>query len=405
MINQDFSLYEMFLQDTKDSLVRNARHLGLKVNSKEKKTVIAARFAKTILQNPLYLLKTLPFQDVLKIQAMVHAKDHAIVNHEGLFFCSMEEIGLTDLVFRKNRPMLFLYPDLVDSLKPVIDKYVESVDLNSGKVWNEQIAIGLIHLYGILTYTDFLELCRKADSGLTAEVMNQTIESSYYLMRSLDNKIYPPTFVSPFVFNYESLRNALDFRRSINYASFTTGQILAAGDPDFPLPPETEAIRSFRAICHKLQIGSTTRGEEAEAEINRKISMNWMLQNNERDPGDLIQNILKNNDLDLPAIKELVTRIFEMGNHFPTWILKGNSPRSVFEKSERDQFLKKPPELVMGPGAIRAGHHIPQEAFNKAWEKNVPKQSQKVGRNDPCPCGSGRKYKQCCLSEMNGFTA
>lgn len=21
----------------------------------------------------------------------------------------------------------------------------------------------------------------------------------------------------------------------------------------------------------------------------------------------------------------------------------------------------------------------------------------KVGRNDPCPCGSGKKYKQCCL--------
>lgn len=22
---------------------------------------------------------------------------------------------------------------------------------------------------------------------------------------------------------------------------------------------------------------------------------------------------------------------------------------------------------------------------------------EKVGRNDPCPCGSGKKYKQCCL--------
>ncbi|MDH2129550.1 SEC-C metal-binding domain-containing protein [Sphingobium yanoikuyae] len=21
---------------------------------------------------------------------------------------------------------------------------------------------------------------------------------------------------------------------------------------------------------------------------------------------------------------------------------------------------------------------------------------QKIGRNDPCPCGSGRKYKKCC---------
>ena len=24
------------------------------------------------------------------------------------------------------------------------------------------------------------------------------------------------------------------------------------------------------------------------------------------------------------------------------------------------------------------------------------KKSDKIGRNDPCPCGSGRKYKQCC---------
>ena len=21
----------------------------------------------------------------------------------------------------------------------------------------------------------------------------------------------------------------------------------------------------------------------------------------------------------------------------------------------------------------------------------------KVGRNDPCPCGSGKKYKKCCM--------
>ena len=26
----------------------------------------------------------------------------------------------------------------------------------------------------------------------------------------------------------------------------------------------------------------------------------------------------------------------------------------------------------------------------------TPKKSTKIGRNDPCPCGSGKKYKQCC---------
>ena len=28
--------------------------------------------------------------------------------------------------------------------------------------------------------------------------------------------------------------------------------------------------------------------------------------------------------------------------------------------------------------------------------KKQPKKSEKIGRNDPCPCGSGKKYKQCC---------
>ena len=28
--------------------------------------------------------------------------------------------------------------------------------------------------------------------------------------------------------------------------------------------------------------------------------------------------------------------------------------------------------------------------------KNAPKRVNKIGRNDPCPCGSGKKYKQCC---------
>lgn len=26
----------------------------------------------------------------------------------------------------------------------------------------------------------------------------------------------------------------------------------------------------------------------------------------------------------------------------------------------------------------------------------TPKKSEKIGRNAPCPCGSGKKYKQCC---------
>ena len=32
----------------------------------------------------------------------------------------------------------------------------------------------------------------------------------------------------------------------------------------------------------------------------------------------------------------------------------------------------------------------------KEKEKATPKRVNKIGRNDPCPCGSGKKYKNCC---------
>jgi len=35
-------------------------------------------------------------------------------------------------------------------------------------------------------------------------------------------------------------------------------------------------------------------------------------------------------------------------------------------------------------------HHAPVEQFVRA--------APKIGRNDPCPCGSGKKYKKCCLT-------
>jgi hypothetical protein len=36
------------------------------------------------------------------------------------------------------------------------------------------------------------------------------------------------------------------------------------------------------------------------------------------------------------------------------------------------------------------------ESDATASEAEAPPPSGKVGRNDPCPCGSGKKFKKCC---------
>lgn len=32
-------------------------------------------------------------------------------------------------------------------------------------------------------------------------------------------------------------------------------------------------------------------------------------------------------------------------------------------------------------------------------KKTVPREGPKIGRNDKCKCGSGQKYKNCCLAK------
>src|SRR5690625_3890692 len=39
--------------------------------------------------------------------------------------------------------------------------------------------------------------------------------------------------------------------------------------------------------------------------------------------------------------------------------------------------------------------------FNKITQND--RTDEKIGRNDPCPCGSGKKYKKCCLKKDNVY--
>ena len=34
--------------------------------------------------------------------------------------------------------------------------------------------------------------------------------------------------------------------------------------------------------------------------------------------------------------------------------------------------------------------------YREQKQSETIRKSKKIGRNDPCPCGSGKKYKKCC---------
>ena len=34
--------------------------------------------------------------------------------------------------------------------------------------------------------------------------------------------------------------------------------------------------------------------------------------------------------------------------------------------------------------------------YREQKQSGTVRKEKKIGRNDPCPCGSGKKYKKCC---------
>jgi preprotein translocase subunit SecA len=57
-----------------------------------------------------------------------------------------------------------------------------------------------------------------------------------------------------------------------------------------------------------------------------------------------------------------------------------------FKHKERRMTLQHPGAQVGGDG---------QAAGEPEKQKTVRRETPKVGRNEPCPCGSGKKYKKC----------
>lgn len=67
---------------------------------------------------------------------------------------------------------------------------------------------------------------------------------------------------------------------------------------------------------------------------------------------------------------------------------------------EKDRVAEQAPDLI--PGCVveiaaywrRRGPR--QTSMDLAVRPDQQKHATKVGRNDPCPCGSGKKFKRCC---------
>jgi len=88
-------------------------------------------------------------------------------------------------------------------------------------------------------------------------------------------------------------------------------------------------------------------------------------------------NTFEVNFKDEKQVNEVLQLVMELSNNVRLWENNGHTPQEIFEKFEKPNLRPLP---------------------DKPFEFDSVKK-EKIGRNDPCPCGSGKKYKKCCLGK------
>ncbi len=108
------------------------------------------------------------------------------------------------------------------------------------------------------------------------------------------------------------------------------------------------------------------------------------------------EGLLDDADTLIASVRDLSESIVAIGMDPQRW---GPAKRALMEA--RQMGVKVVEEETVATSRAQTPESVPEEPRDrpppKAEEPPIPisEYSAKVGRNDPCPCGSGKKYKKC----------
>jgi preprotein translocase subunit SecA len=253
----------------------------------------------------------------------------------------------------------------------------------------------------LLEYDDVMNRQREVLYALRREIIN-TKNPKETLMDMADEVVddaladIAPEKIFPEEWDIEGLNELLERQFAVHIEKSDDHELLLQGDTRLELKD------CNRETLHSALMEAITRAYEAkEAGIDpdfmRHIEKVIMLQ--------ILDSLWKDHLLGMDHLKEGIglrgyaqknplteykKEGFELFSQMMTRI-KEEITEYLF-KVQVNQEVEVPEELISKPQQV-----VEHRGGQKVLEKpvTVRRDEDKVGRNDPCPCGSGKKYKKC----------
>jgi hypothetical protein len=256
----------------------------------------------------------------------------------------------------EGRKVLVMPKEIASGIAALQDNGIQAViERNTEYI---KLTQGLLYYYGAIPYPPLKELLDKH--------LNVFVSGSDYLPVMLHAAAYYKDIVleenyisSAKVPHPEKVLQEHQMRSNVPYNSFTKSQLFKAGEPGF-----VERNQSYTQFVYYLNTRFEMTKEEADS-IARECANTARFSEDMHEVMKYLESMLEVDSME--AVQELADRVVILWNNTRKWDLKGYAPIELREKTK-----------------VKTGKVLSIQS------------KQKLSRNEPCPCGSGKKYKKCC---------
>jgi hypothetical protein len=357
-----FSMKEELRKLTKEGLSDIRKRLDIPSASQLKKGELIDLFCNQI---PLLLEKICKNLDLERFQMI-----EKIIRNEGYIVSPRLEshqleyfrsIGFVFTGSFEGKKILAISEEIVRH--PLFKQNNKKLMLTCSRntVWIK-LTQGLLYYYGNLSVMELIQLVEKYTNepvNFSEFISVMEHACSYYQQFRMDQF----GFSQIRVFDAERVKQEHQMRKELDYFPFSKEQLVRAGEVGY-VDRNTSYLQFVDFLTKNYEISK----KEADEMVEECV----YATNIGEGPNQIIQFLSSRLEFeDREALTAFVEIVMNLMNNTRQWFLKGYTPHELSARNRKS--------LVP----------LPEKT-------NVVEFKKKIGRNDPCPCGSNKKYKNCC---------
>ena len=357
-----FDLEELLKSNSKKQLNSLAESIKLKLPSNSKKDNIIEKYIneyESLIKNKLNMYH----EDVYKILKM-YIKNNGIMQISDIKpekyiikHAFLMDLGILFPTVKDERPILIM-PDIMQNIVKKIDSldFRRIIKANS-KIMN--IFLGMIKAYGVIYFDDVITLIKRYSIDIDESILIKMLDEgsfyysdNYYAQIDNNGKLI---YINEEIGDYAEILEEID--NNSDYKMISEEELISMSKEDY-------LIKTIDGKKFAWEFSSLFEADYEEISQN----MNTLAL-----------------DIQYRNIKEIFNDIFKA----------------------IEETLEEGDGLIIEDMVIKFIKTIPLwkfkgETLNEREGKNViDKKEKKVKYNDPCPCGSGKKFMNCCSKDGN----